>query len=142
VSNIPEEPPDDNDRYESFDEALDDEDITGEGTGPEGQRDLDSELIVDETELKEVGANLDDPDRISLLPGHMDDPDGAGPPEDRDDPEAGWDVDPVAADRRQTWDEGADADSSDDPELELIDVDPADMAQFPDDAPGADSARW
>ena len=33
-------------------------------------------------------------------------------------------------------------DIEDDPELELIDTDPADMEQIPDDAPGADSARW
>jgi hypothetical protein len=141
---IPEEPPDDNEQYEPFDEALDDEDIKGEGGGPEGQRDLDSELIVDKTELQEAGANLDDEDRIAVLEGGMDDPDGTGAPREQDDPNAGWDVDPVTTDRRSSEEDeaGTDAGGEDDPELELIDVDSNDMDEFPDDAPGADSARW
>jgi hypothetical protein len=147
MSYIPEEPPGDNEAYEPFDEALDEEDIEGEGLGPEGQRDLDTEIIVDEIELEEAGANLEDPDRISLLTdslGDMDDPDGSGPPQERDDPEAGWDVDPVARDQESSEEsDGADeADSQEDPELELFDMDATDMDQFPDDAPGSDSARW
>lgn len=136
MSDIPEEPPDDNEQYEQLDEALDEEDVTGEGPGPEGQRDLDSELVVDTTVLEEAGANLDDPDRISVLRGAMDDPDGTGPPEDRDDAQAGWDVDRLTAETDDS------TEAEDDAELEEIDVDPGDMEQFPDDAPGADSARW
>jgi hypothetical protein len=138
-SYIPEEPPEDNEQYEPFDEALDDEDIRGEGRGPEGQRDLDSEITVVETELEEAGANLADPDQIAMVEGGMDDPDGTAPPADDVDADAGWDVDPVSKDRGQP---GEIDDTEDDPELELIDVDPNDLDEFPDDAPGADSARW
>ena len=42
MSDIREQPPEDNEQYEPLDEALDEKDITGEGPGPEGQRDLDS----------------------------------------------------------------------------------------------------
>jgi hypothetical protein len=70
--------------------------------------------------------------------------------------EAGWDVDPVTADRGggAQADVGAEGDAvsedelidvpdiEDDPELEVIDTDPADMEQIPDDSPEADSDRW
>jgi len=50
---------------------------------------------LDEIELEEAGLALDDPDRIALLSGAMDDPDGAdvhpGPHVDPED--VGWDLD-------------------------------------------------
>jgi hypothetical protein len=126
MSYIHEEPPGENEAYESFDEALDDQDTPGHGPGPEGQRDLDSEIVADQTALEQVGANLDDPDRISLLDGGMDDPDGSGPP-------------PTPEDRGSVV--GVEEEPLD-PELEIIDVDATEMDQVPDDAPGPDSARW
>ncbi|HWE56181.1 MAG TPA: hypothetical protein VG435_11755 [Acidimicrobiales bacterium] len=78
MSDIPEDPPDDNEAYEQLDEALDGEDLPGHGGGPEGAHDVD-DLIADHAALEDAGAELDDPDRISLLDGAMDDPDGAGP---------------------------------------------------------------
>ena len=139
-SYIPGEPPDDNEHYEPFDEALDDEDIRGEGRGPEGQRDLDSEITVDETEFEAAGANLADPDQMAMLEAGMDDPDGTGPPADDVDADAGWDVDPVSKDRGEPGE--IDDDTEDDPELELIDVTPTTWTSSPTTAPGADSARW
>jgi hypothetical protein len=152
MTNIPNQPPEDSEQYEDVDEALDEQDATGEGSG---QRDIE-DMTVDRAELEEAGADLEDEGQISILDGGIDDPDGSGPPEDRDDVEAGWDVDPVTADRGggEQADVGAEGDAitedelidvpdlEDDPELELIDTDPTDMEQIPDDAPGADSARW
>ena len=55
---------------------------------------LDPTLKVDELELEELGAQLDDPERIVTLAGGMDDPDGLDvvpkPPESAD--EEGWDL--------------------------------------------------
>ena len=152
MTDISKQPPEDIAQYEEVDEGLDEQDATGEGSR---QRDVE-DLTADRTELEEAGADLEDEGRISMLDGGMDDPDGSGPAKDRDDPEAGWDVDPVTADRGggEQADVGADGDAvtddelidvpdiEDDPELELIDTDPTDMEQIPDDAPGADSARW
>ncbi len=58
---------------------------------------LDPHFQVDERELEEVGAELDDPEQIAVLDGMIDDPDGAGGPSvlarhREDDPE-GWDLD-------------------------------------------------
>jgi hypothetical protein len=50
--------------------------------GPEGTRELDSDIVVDETALRDIEADLDDPDRITLLDGAMDDPDGTPPATD------------------------------------------------------------
>lgn len=133
MSYIPEEPPDENEAYASFDEALDGEDVAGPTPGPEGQRDLDSEIVADQTALEQVGANLDDPDRIALLDGGMDDPDGSGPPPTSE-PNTAFDA-PLGAPQ---FDDGDPAD----PELEIREVDATQMDQIPDDAPGPDSARW
>jgi hypothetical protein len=152
MTNIPNQPPEDSELYENVDEALDEQDATGEGSG---QRDIE-DMTADRTALEEAGADLQDEGKISILDGGIDDPDGSGPPGDRGDTEAGWDVDPVTTARGggQQADVGADGDAvtedelidvpdiEDDPELELIDTDPTDMEQIPDDAPGADSARW
>jgi hypothetical protein len=75
MSYIPEEPPDENEAYENLDESLDELDLPGHGGGPEGGRDVE-DLVVDREALRELGADLDDPERIALLDGGMDDPDG------------------------------------------------------------------
>jgi hypothetical protein len=144
MSDIPEDPPGDNEAFESFDEALDDEDLVSgnPGGGHEAARELDTELVVDEEELEEAGAKLDDPEQISLLDGGIDDPDGAGPPprSRRADDEAGWDRDPVASAGND--DSEDDSEEPEDPQLELTDTDATELDQVPDDAPGPDSARW
>jgi hypothetical protein len=58
---------------------------------------LDPNLQIDERELEEVGAELDDPEAIVILDGMIDDPDGIGGPPAREmarraDTE-GWDLD-------------------------------------------------
>jgi hypothetical protein len=156
MSDIFEEPPDENEQYESLDEALDEEDLPGHSGASEGARDLDVDVTVDRAALEEVGAQLDDADQLSLLDGGMDDPDGVGPRAATDDDDAGWDVDPVVADRDpgQQADAGAEGDAvtrdiledvpemQQDPELEIVATDAIEMEEVPDDAPGADSARW
>jgi hypothetical protein len=133
MSYIPEEPPDENEAYESFDEALDGEDVSGPTAGPEGQRDLDSEIVADQTALEQIGANLDDPDRIALLDGGMDDPDGSGPPP-ASEPNTAFDA--------ARTDPEFDDDDAVDPQLEIRAADATQMDQIPSDAPGPDSARW
>jgi hypothetical protein len=147
------EPPDDNEAFANLDESLDEEDVFAPGTGPEGERDLDTDLIVDQEELDEAGASFDDPERISLLDGGMDDPDGSGPANLDDDDEAGWDVDPLQRRGVSAWNEGdeIDADGDAEPLSRLLDVpevedddDPSsgvDFDQIPDDAPGLDGGR-
>lgn len=134
---IHEDPPDENTAYEPFDEDLDDRDIPGHGPGPEGQRDIDSDIVADHVALHEAGADLDDPDRLSLLDGGMDDPDGSGPPEEAGD---GEEADGGAGGGGSIG--GVDVGEPEDPELEIIDVDATELDQVPDDAPGPDSARW
>jgi hypothetical protein len=153
MSDIHDEPPDDNEAFANLDESLDDEDALGHG--PEGGRDLGTDIVVDHKELQEVGAELDDPEQMAMLDGAMDDPDGIGPPTDADDDTAGWDVDPVStATAGEQTGIGADGDAvtddvlvdvpevPDDLELELAATDPAELDRIPDDAPGSDSARW
>ena len=58
---------------------------------------LDPHFQVDEKELEEAGAELDDPEQIATLDGLIDDPDGLGEPSRltrarEQDPE-GWDLD-------------------------------------------------
>jgi hypothetical protein len=76
MSSISEGPPDENEAYESWDEALDEEDRLGDG--PEGARELDSEIEVDEVALREIGANLDDPDHMAVRETLASDPDKPG----------------------------------------------------------------
>jgi hypothetical protein len=101
MSDTFDQPSDETEAYEDLDEDFDDRDRPGQsGDGPEGGLVIDKDLIVDQTELEELGAGFDDPERIAVLDGGIDDPDGSSPPDDGDDAEAGWDVDPVvAADR-------------------------------------------
>src|ERR1700752_5384948 len=96
MTDISKQPPEDSTLYEDVDEELDEEDATGEGFG---QRDIE-DMTLDRTALGEVGGDLEDDDQMSILEGGIDDPDGSGPPDDADDVEAGWDVDPVTNDRR------------------------------------------
>ena len=146
MTDISKQPPEDSTLYEDVDEDLDEQDATGEGFG---QRDIE-DMTVDRTALQEVGGDLEDEDRVSLLEGGIDDPDGSGPVE-ADDLEAGWEVDPVTADRpggKQTGvaAEGDDEvgedelipDIEDDPELEVIDTDPADLEKIPEGYPNVD----
>jgi hypothetical protein len=146
MTDISKQPPEDSTLYEDVDEDLDEQDATGEGFG---QRDIE-DLTVDRTALQEVGGDLDDEDRVSLLDGAIDDPDGSGAVE-ADDVEAGWEVDPVTADRRGGKQTGVAAegddevgedelipDIEDDPELEVIDTDPADLDKIPEGYPNVD----
>ncbi len=62
---------------------------------------LDPTLQVDERELEEAGAELDDPEDLAVLDGGIDDPDGLGGPTNRAvarrKDEEGWDLDePIA----------------------------------------------
>jgi hypothetical protein len=146
MTDISKQPPEDSTLYEDVDEDLDEQDATGEGFG---QRDIE-DMTVDRTALQEVGGDLEDEDRVSLLEGGIDDPDGSGPVE-ADDVEAGWEVDPVTADRRGGKQTGVAAegddevgedelipDVEDDPELEVIDTDPADLDKIPEGYPNVD----
>jgi hypothetical protein len=146
MTDISKQPPEDSTLYEDVDEDLDEQDATGEGFG---QRDIE-DMTVDRTALQEVGGDLEDEDRVSLLEGGIDDPDGSGPVE-ADDVEAGWEVDPVTADRRGGKQTGVAAegddevgedelipDIEDDPELEVIDTDPVDLDKIPEGYPNVD----
>lgn len=143
-------PPDENEAYEPFDEASDDEDIERPGAfnNPEGERDLDRELVADQLELKEIGANLDDPEQMSLLlDGAMDDPDGleASVPRPRTSAEAEdlLDEDDGPEGGESSLQEDDDPELVTDPQLEEVPVDPMDLSEsVADDAPGPDSARW
>jgi hypothetical protein len=147
MTDISNQPPEDSTLYENVDEALDEQDATGEGFG---QRDIE-DMTVDRTELKEIGGDLEDEGQLSILEGGIDDPDGSGPEDDADDVEAGWDVDPVTADRRAGKQAGVAAegddevgedeltpDIEDDPELEVIDTDPTDLEKIPEGYPNVD----
>jgi hypothetical protein len=147
MTDISKQPPEDSTLYEDVDEDLDEQDATGEGFG---QRDIE-DMTVDRTALKEIGGDLDDEDQLSILEEGMDDPDGSGLAEDADDVEAGWDVDPVTADRRggkqagvalegddEVSDDELIPDIEDDPELEVIDTDPVDLEKIPEGYPNVD----
>ncbi|MDQ3896326.1 MAG: hypothetical protein M3326_03575 [Actinomycetota bacterium] len=64
--------------FEAWDEALDaDDEADPEGRDrSEGERSLDRQLYVDEAEVDEAGVRLDDPERLAVLSGGIDDPDG------------------------------------------------------------------
>lgn len=145
MSDILDEPPDDNEAFENLDEALDEIDAQrGFIGGPEGQRDLDSELVVDRAELREAGAELDDPEQMALLEGGMDDPDGTGRGRPRDWSNVGDEYVTSTVVERETLPFEAEflEEQPVDPELEIVDVDPSELEQVADDAPGPDSARW
>ena len=86
----------DTETYDSWDEELDEQDaLTPNATeDPEGERSLDRQLFVDEAEAQEAGVALDDPARLAVLDGGIDDPDGAAPVASRERSEdEGWDLD-------------------------------------------------
>ena len=78
---------------------------------------LDPHLQIDEKELEEAGAELDDPEQIAVLDGLIDDPDGLGEPSplsrSQDADADGWDLDApivrVDADDGPSTDDGAPA---------------------------------
>lgn len=89
--------PQDTEVFEAWDEALDAEDEADPTrlVGSEGERSLDRQLFVDEAELDEAGLRFDDPERMAVLDGGADDPDGVGEqplPAPRAG-EEGWDLD-------------------------------------------------
>lgn len=92
--------------YEPWDEALDEDDELDPGRpgGPEGERSLDRQLVADRAAESEAGLDLDDPERMALLDGGMDDPDGLQQAPGTADDE-GWDLD--AGERRQERDDEA-----------------------------------
>ncbi|HEV8064975.1 MAG TPA: hypothetical protein VGP46_09095 [Acidimicrobiales bacterium] len=146
MADISKQPPEDSTLYENVDEGLDEQDATGEGFG---QRDIE-DMTVDRAELKEIGGDLEDEAQLSMLEGGIDDPDGSGPAEGAGDVDAGWDVDPVTADRRggnqagvgdeddEVGEDELIPDIANDPELEVIDTDPADLEKIPDGYPNVD----
>ncbi len=85
--------------FEQGDEALDESSRTDPEfiEGVEADPSLDPTLQVDERELEEVGAELDDPEDLVTLTGGMDDPDGLGEPTNRSrsrrEDKEGWDLD-------------------------------------------------
>jgi hypothetical protein len=81
--------------FEQGDEALGDREQLDPAFGEDLEVDpsLDPTLVVDERELEELGATLDDPETIATLEGGIDDPDGVGGPPTGsapDDDAAGW----------------------------------------------------
>lgn len=84
--------------FEQGDEALDEKEGVDPSFSEAVQQDpsLDPTNVIDELELKEAGANLDDPETMLTLPGGGDDPDGLGGPPESDagqHDKEGWDVD-------------------------------------------------
>jgi len=92
-------PDDPTEIYEQGDDAIDEASRLDPGFIEELELDpsLDPNFQLDEKELEEAGAELDDPEQIAVLDGLIDDPDGLGGPSPRArareaDPD-GWDLD-------------------------------------------------
>ena len=90
--------------FEQGDEALDEGSSIDSNFMEEVEQDpsLDPTLQVDERELEEAEAELDDPEELVTLDGGMDDPDGLGEPTNRSrarrQDEGGWNLDaPLAS---------------------------------------------
>jgi hypothetical protein len=107
--------PERTDTFEQGDEAIDE----GERLDPEFEEQLqqdpsiDPTLQVDDRELEEARAELDDPEDLVTLEGGIDDPDGLGGPTNRDvsrrEDSEGWDLDaPLARGDRDPDDLGLD----------------------------------
>jgi hypothetical protein len=91
--------------FEQGDEAFDEDSRIDSDLIEDIQQDpsLDRTLQLDERELEEAGAELDDPEGLVTLEGGMDDPDGLGEPSSRararHDDDQGWDLDePLSVD--------------------------------------------
>jgi hypothetical protein len=89
--------------FEQGDEALDEDSRIDSDLIESVEEDpsLDPTLQLDERELEEAGAELDDPEDLVTLDGGIDDPDGLGEPSSRTrsrrEDKEGWDLDaPVA----------------------------------------------
>jgi hypothetical protein len=85
---VPDEPPEETEVFEQYDEesdaAIDDDGHVSDpaATGISGsERDLTrfTEMPVDTLENEEIGLGFDDPQRMAVLDGGMDDPDGIDP---------------------------------------------------------------
>ena len=78
-------PDDQSEIYEQGDDAIDEASRLDPDFIEEMELDpsLDPTLQVDERELEEAGAELDDPEQIATLDGLIDDPDGLGGPSAR-----------------------------------------------------------
>ncbi|MGO9343632.1 MAG: hypothetical protein ACLP6E_14115 [Acidimicrobiales bacterium] len=100
--------------FEQGDEALDEDSRIDSNFTEEVDEDpsLDPTLQVDERELEEIGAELDDPEDLVTLDGGIDDPDGLGEPTRRTSSrlqdQEGWDLDAPMASGEEN-----DADSTD-----------------------------
>jgi hypothetical protein len=85
--------------FEPGDEARDERERTDPDFAEDAEVDpsLDPTLQVDERELDEADAELDDPEEMVTLEGGIDDPDGLGEPSSRTrlrrEDEDGWDLD-------------------------------------------------
>ena len=86
--------------FEPGDEAIDDSDALDSDAADSLGLDpsLDPRLLVDDRELEEAGVEFDDPEKLAVLPGGGDDPDGVDGVVDNGDPIAqgedeGWDLD-------------------------------------------------
>jgi len=99
--------------YRQGDEAEEDAERLDSGRLEDLEVDpsLDPTLLVDERELEELDAQLDDPERLVSLEGGMDDPDGLDDPPIRHAPvdEEGWDLNAPLA-RSQPADDDPDVD--------------------------------
>jgi len=89
----------DSESFEQADEALDEDDaFSSQGDdGPEALAPRNRQLPIDDRELEEAGANLDDPEQLAVLDGGIDDPDGVGGDDagtrSRSLDDEGWDLD-------------------------------------------------
>jgi len=92
-------PDDQSEIYEQGDDAIDEASRLDPDFIEEMELDpsLDPNLQIDEKELEEAGAELDDPEQMATLDGLIDDPDGLGGPSnrtrDREQDPDGWDLD-------------------------------------------------
>lgn len=88
----------DSEAFEQADEALDEDDaFRSEDDGPDALAPRNRQLPIDDRELEEAGANLDDPEQLAVLDGGIDDPDGVGGDEvgtrSGSSADEGWDLD-------------------------------------------------
>jgi hypothetical protein len=105
------------DTFEQGDEAIDEDERLDPDFGEELQLDpsIDPTLQVDDRELEEAGAELDDPEDLVTLEGGIDDPDGLGGPTNREiergADDEGWDLDTPLTRDEDDEDGGGDGDS-------------------------------
>ncbi len=74
----------------------------------EGDPSLDPALVGDEVELREIGAQLDDPELLVTMEGGMDDPDGIGLRSTDRGADEGWVLNAALVETRQDEDEDED----------------------------------